>query len=1060
MTQPQNKISAQSKMKLTGPRLEQMLTLKAAKKFISASVYASAVKSIERAQKRADEAAAAAEAKAIAKEIAAAEAREARRLAGLAKAAATRAAKAAAKAAAVQKFVYTFNVSRQVKQKNADGTFGDDFPMSYEDSVIATPANHNAAIMELVTEWIENLERESDLVLSTKQLVSSPYEIISITPVLNAPTAATAVKMKYAGSLYLDGEEQYDFDTGNGRCVFDWLISFYGSIRGCRKVATLERLTALFGEAALSNGLSCDDLEVFCDAVGCCMYVLDETHKKIKTYTPKKLNNNVPPLAFRTKNQHFYPLPKEAKVIAKMGNGYMTTMAQVADKDRHVAEEIIELVELTEIEGMSRSQQMVQVCRDAGVECFNRKRAPINMNDDGIQSFMLQGRKYFWSQDETVTAAIKICELNGEAYTGQTIPGMLAELKRDLGYAHMSALNPHVSSVMKQCKDRVHYGLVDGFETIPDEAKAYDIAKAYTACIENPEEEFMLFSVTDEFEDWDGELSLGFYLARTDDMRLFHATNLYSSAILKRATRAGIKYEVLRQIRPSKSLPRDYFHPLIAAIRKRCGGDASLAKFFINILVGTLGRTQLTNVYAKMDTCADTVWRDYNSDKEGTPFLMAQDGYYVFGRRVVKELSEHNLPMWLQINDFANIRIFDMIEKSGGILVGRKTDCAVLVGGHLEESGQIGGYRSCEVPTMRPMRPASVREKCSGLCDTPEWETLDITSSSEIDSAWAALTAGAGMMIIGRAGTGKSHMAKALAERFTGAVFKAAFTNKAALNIGGQTIHKMLHVDRNGKFCLNALRQRIGSADSLFIVDEISMIGADLWRLLCEVKKAIPRSKFVLLGDIRQLGPVGYYTNFFESSMVRYLAGGLRAELSVVHRYDSELLTATEAVCAGNLSLDGFQRGAVMSGRHLCRFNATRKRINKELNEHRGLFIAAGEQDGAQDAWIYPGLPIIATRNFSKGGDIYCVNGERFSVVSVGEQIRVMSERPDGEHFWDITAEEFHEFFWLNYCSTVHKAQGETIVGTVTIWDAVAMDARMLYTALTRATKAADVYVA
>jgi hypothetical protein len=1058
MTTAQIKISAQSKMKYTGPRLEQLKSLIAMKGIVSNSVLLSAAKSIERAQKRADLAAAAAEVKAIAKEVAATAAREARRLAGLAKAAATRAAKkAAALAKKNPKFVWTYSVTAMVRQKKEDGTFSDPFVASDEDQVISTVAEHSGMINANVAEWVEKIEKESDLVVVPGSIKKT---IISKTPILLAPQPTTSIKMKQAGALFLDGEEQHEFDTGAGECVFDWLIKAYGSRRGCKKIATRDSLTELFGEEALSAGVSCDDLVPFCDAVGCRMYALDETNNIIKTHTPSKLNNNVPPLIFRVKNSHFYPIVNESVSIAKMGKGFQTALAQVAAKDCKVAEEIVELVELVETEGVTRSAQMVQICKDAGVEAFNRKNPPINMDENGIQSFVLEGRKYFWSCDDSVTAAVRICELNGETYTGQTIPSMLAEIKKELGYNVMSSLNPHVSSVLVQCKDRVHYGLVDGFTAIPSDAIAYDIAKAYTACIENPEEPFMLFSVTDEFEDWDGELSLGFYLARTDDMRLLHATNKYSSAILKRAQAAGIKFDVLKQLRPSKTLPRDYFHPLLAAIRKRCGGDASLAKFFINILVGTLGRTQITNVHAKMDTCADTVFTNFNSDKEGEPFLLAQDGYYIYGRRVRNELSEHNLPMWLQIQDCANIRLFDMIEKSGGVLVGRKTDCAVLLGGHLEESRQVGGYRSCEVPQMRPMRPGSMRAKCSGMCDTPEWNTLDITSSSEIDSAFNALTAGSGMMIIGRAGTGKSHIAKALAERFDGIVFKAAFTNKAALNIGGQTIHKLLKIDSAGKFNRKSLKQRAGKSAVLFIIDEISMIGAALWRLLCEAKKCLPNSKFVLLGDIRQLGPVGENTDFFDSSMVRFLAGGLRAELTVVHRYDSELLAVTEAVSSGNISLDAYQRGAVMSGRHLCRFNATRKRINATMNEHRGLFLAAGEQDGAQDAWIYSGLPIIATRNFSKGEDIYCVNAERFVVVSVGDRIRVMSERPDGEHIWDIEVEEFHEYFWLNFCSTVHKAQGETITGPLTIWDAGSMDARMLYTALTRATRGADVYVA
>ncbi len=1043
-------------MNFTGPRYEQYQTLRAAKKYVSPQVYASTLKAIQRAQKRADVAAAAAEANRAAREAAKEALRQAKRKAAAQKAAETRAAKKAAALAKTQS-VWHFRATAKVQQKMADGTFGAPFTKSHEGTVVATQANHRKAIDAEVAEWTENMDQESDLVVMGEPTI----EIISQTPVLMAPVAATAVKMKQAGALFLDGEEQHEFDTGMGRCVFDWLIQRYGNVRGCKKVATLDGLTALFGEAALEDGVSCTDLVPFCDAVGCRMIALDETQQVIMTHTPTKINKNVPTLVFRVKNAHFYPIVSEANSISKYGNGFVTETAQVAEKDRVVAEEIVELVELENTEE-PRSVQMVRICKEAGVEVFNRNSAkvPICMDDDGLQSFVLQGRKYYWKHDETVDAAIRICELNGEAYTGQHIPGMLAELMRTLKYDEKSSLNPHVSDILAQCKDRAHYGLVDGFESIPADAWACDIAKCYTACISEPMEPFMVFAVTDEWTAWDGDLKLGFYFVLTNDMTLLHGSNVYSAAILRRAQEEGIKFEVVKQLRPSKTLPRDYFARLLTAIREKCHGDASLAKFFVNILVGTLARTRLTRVFARMDTCADTVFADYNSDKSGVPFLMNAEGYYIYGRRVEKQISEHNLPMWIQILDASNIRLYDMIKASGGQLVGRKTDCAVLVGGSVVESGQIGGYRLCDVPSnMRQMRPVDQRSLLSDLCETPEWMYLPITSSSQVEEAWTALCNGSGLMINGRAGTGKTHIAKALAARFEGTVFKAAFTNKAALNIGGQTIHKMLRINSAGKFCLKSLKKRIGKSAALFIIDEISMIGANLWRLLCEVKKALPTAKFVLLGDNRQLGPVGETIDFFESSMVRFLAGGMRAELTEKQRYDQALWDFAEAIYAG-LPL-GFQRGAVMNGRHLCYLNATRRKINAMLNEKRGLFIAADPAcEDSQDTYVYAGLPIIAVRNFSRGDDIYCVNAERFSVVSVGDRIRVMSERPDGEHFWDIEIEEFHQYFVMNFCSTVHKAQGETITGPVTIWDVERMDKRLLYTAVTRATRGADVYVA
>lgn len=1041
-------------MKLTGPRLEQYQTVRAARAYLTDDVYTNAIKKIEAAQKRADAAAEAADKRAMLREAQREAAYAAKRKAAAIKAAATREARK-------QKFVYTYSADVTVREKRADGTWGPWFPMTTQGSITSTENKYKEELKKVLSVWIKNLEEESDIVVGEGWWETLPYAITDKQPFIATSVSASDVKMKDAGALALEGEESYDYDTGNGHCVFDWIIFRYGDVRGCKKVATMEGLTALFGEAALTDGVSCDDLVPFCEAVGCRMYALDETQRIIKTHIPDRINKNVPPLVFRVKNNHFYGIISEATSISKYGNGFVTEMAQVAEKDKVTADPIVELVELQHEEG-GRVAQMVRICREAGIEVFNRdsSKVPINMDDDGLQSFVLQGRKYYWAHDETVLAAIRICELNGEAYTGQHIPGMLAEMMRELGYDKKSSLNPHVGNVLSQCKDRAHYGLLEGIDAIPEDAWACDIAKCYTACIENPAEPFMIFDVTCEWADWDGDLKSGLYFVITDDMTLLHASNVYSAAILQRAREEGIAFQIIRQLRPSKVLPVDYFAPLLAAIRKRCHNDAGLAKFFINILVGTLARTKLTRVFARMDTCADTVFRDHTAtDKEGEPFLMAADGYYVYGRRVSKQISEHNLPMWIQILDASNIRLFDMIKASGGALIGRKTDCAVLVGGSIVESREIGGYRLCELPkNMRQMRPASMRELPSDLCDTPEWVYVPITSSSQVEEAWQTLSENAGMMIMGRAGTGKTFIAKKLAERFQGVVCKSAFTNKAALNIGGQTIHKMVKLDSKSKFNLKSLKARVGKAACLFIVDEISMIGPDMWRILCEVKKALPKSKFILLGDYRQLPPVGVDRDFFESSMVRFLAGGIRADLTEKQRYDQALWDLAEAINTDQPY--EVRRGRIMTGRHLCHYNNTRMRINAMLNEKRGLFLAAGDEEGAQDTWVYPGLPVIATRNFSKGDDIYCVNSEAFTVISVGDRIRVASQRPEGEHIWDILPEEFHKYFVMNYATTVHRAQGETIEGPVTIWDWRGMDKRMLYTAVTRATKAENVWFA
>ena len=59
--------------------------------------------------------------------------------------------------------------------------------------------------------------------------------------------------------------------------------------------------------------------------------------------------------------------------------------------------------------------------------------------------------------------------------------------------------------------------------------------------------------------------------------------------------------------------------------------------------------------------------------------------------------------------------------------------------------------------------------------------------------------------------------------------------------------------------------------------------------------------------------------------------------------------------------------------------------------------------------------------------------------------------RPDGEYIYSIDKIIFNKYFRLNYCSTIHKAQGETIRDNFNIYEWNIMNEKMKYTAITRA---------
>ena len=121
-----------------------------------------------------------------------------------------------------------------------------------------------------------------------------------------------------------------------------------------------------------------------------------------------------------------------------------------------------------------------------------------------------------------------------------------------------------------------------------------------------------------------------------------------------------------------------------------------------------------------------------------------------------------------------------------------------------------------------------------------------------------------------------------------------------------------------------------------------------------------------------------------------------------------------------------------------------------------------GEDVGIQqDAYIYVGLPIMATKN-KKGDDdeMIFVNNERFTITAMADGIfTAVAERPDGEWSIQVSVQDFHSMFILGYASTTHKSQGATIDNDIVIFNYDKMSKNLKYTAITRAKKLSQLII-
>jgi hypothetical protein len=1056
---------------------------------------------------------------------------------------------------------------------------------------------------DFVQNWIdehtEQIDEQSQIIRDT-DINWAVGSVVNVTP---QATNKRVILMKAVYALGLDGEVAQTWDSGKGKCVYDFLIWRYGDMKGCKKVCNYQSLDILFkgrsehdkrwyqcpsNKCVIFNEflLQCDDckecnsksamkdetkwyyqddrmfymfdndlnpyadqnpqedgvnshqLEFFCDAVGCHMYALDEREKLIKHHIPLRINPNLPPLIYRIKDNHIYPIMNRNKSIAEKSKR-KTEMSYIkkVTKDDEEGDNEPDPVNVSIVkpgEDKTHTQVMVDIMKEQKKQVYPFNN--IHMSGDSLQGFQLGNVKYMFDEDAMVEVAVEIAKLNNEPYTGDSVYGILYKLMEEQEYNDKSILNPVVFDVLTATgiKYRTHYGVCDedikrrikdGEDTtsLLEEVKmeveqgyshCVDIAKCHTSIYQKPMDNWLLFDFNDEFKPFNirtawhqGNFKPGLYYVTTDDMTLLHGNNIYSHTILNKAKDEGIIFNPNTMMLPSrKSKPLDYFKKLLDAIRQKCKGESKYMKVLTNIITGMLGKDSSKRTVAKLNTDINTVWDDFSdlAFNNNKPFMYQVDEFFLYGYSVKTTMVENNIPMYIQVLDQANIRLYNLIKDSKCVPLWRKTDCVILRGElgvpivPEDKTAVPGQYRKSELPNLYKAEAGlEHRNVMLNTMSDPWRHHGEITSSSQVDEVYSLLRKYRGVCNVSRAGTGKSYNILKLEEKFKtefpeAYIKKIAFTNKACLNIGGTTIHKFLKIDKSGKFNVDWLRS-LSNKQVLIMIDEVSMIGAYLWRRLVELKKAVPTAHFLLAGDYRQVPPVEEGNedyDYFECPAMKYMANYTRIEFVERQRYDEALWNFAEQVWeqdTTNLSMVKAVPAVKANSKFLagksaiCYFNTTRVMVNKMMNDYFAdkdddLVIVfpfkpeeadAGKKTLQQDVKLYKGLPVIAHHNekAKDSDELRWANNECFTVTELDESgMKLVSQRPneDGDmedHEVEIVTKEFHKHFLLNYCSTTHKSQGATIDNDIVVYDYDAMTKNIKYTAITRCKKISQIHI-
>ena len=290
---------------------------------------------------------------------------------------------------------------------------------------------------------------------------------------------------------------------------------------------------------------------------------------------------------------------------------------------------------------------------------------------------------------------MRYCKDKDIKYFGQSSQAFTYDYIKEFSEIYNSYLNEEVREALVDpaVKNRTHIGAVvplEEIEEVYDEAECYDINKAYRNAMVNPLESFMTIDFTTEIEEVDNSfiadnVPFGMYYVDTYDFDLMFGANFYSSAMIEEAKKLNIEFEIVYFIK-GDAIDGNPIKKIIDKIVTEMTGYPTLMKETINSIYGMFAKTKNKSCELNVDTDINRVWENYALDKGKYNNKLMVDkitsssgkDYYLYGDKHENAIFNINLPIAIQIQDFSNIYFKRMIDKLGGKLLWRKTDCCLI----------------------------------------------------------------------------------------------------------------------------------------------------------------------------------------------------------------------------------------------------------------------------------------------------------------------------------------------------------------------------------------------
>ncbi|KAJ1464828.1 hypothetical protein T484DRAFT_3641496, partial [Baffinella frigidus] len=632
------------------------------------------------------------------------------------------------------------------------------------------------------------------------------------------------------------------------------------------------------------------------------------------------------------------------------------------------------------------------------------KKICLDVKTKAITKFELDGKMYIINQQ--VEARKQICNYLEVEFTGQGFANLLELI---CGTWQYFKPNPETFNILLEAKKgRAHYGFIneDCEMKMRDEKNciAYDICKCYSHLMKTPNHDWLIMDFNACFEDFNGNIKKGLYLIETSDTTLFKGDGIYSHNIVLKAMEECIDFDILKVMYAFWVLPKDYVTEKINKINDCLKDDVDLKKILINMFHGNMANTKKKFLNCNFSQSSEVFfsWMSRYADYIDKAFVTKKnDNAFIYGNEVYQAIAEKNIPMYVQVMDECNIMMYDLVKKTGGQLVARKTDFFVIYKPvHTLEVGRKWGDVKIEpLPYINTVQKMNWETVDNSLHQINDWTNHNVKDSSDWKELLDIANTRGGLLLIGDAGKGKSYVINEISKVIQ--LEKIAPTNKTSLNINGSTIHSFLQLDKQGKIQYWFLKYLKKRKVTHIAIDEISMINKTMWSKLVLLKRMMPKLIFILVGDDKQCKPIeeddSESVKYFNHPAMKYLTNNNRNVLQVLQRFPQELSTLLENV--NDINTKQFKEKNTPV--NLCFFNNTRKQVNTmwntKLKKEYNLFIKEDISIAhSQDVYIHEDLPVIAMKTKKEEKSTLYANSETFKVVSfTNEKIVIQNERPD-----------------------------------------------------------------